>query len=416
MLFGLRETTRRTCSTPSRRPAFRRTQLALEALEHRNLLTPAITSLYPNFMAGTGGPFDTAGNYVSTAGTAITMTPAYTVHPYPQGLSVAYAWRVTGGQYTVDPATGTNSPSFTFTPAAGETYVVSVTETDSLGVTTLSTAIDVTPSPPAVNISQGPSARLQGTLDLTFGNGVTTATSDTGGTITTTGNGGTVTTDLGSDDDEAGAVFALPNGKVLVLGYTDQGGVNDSNLQLLLLRYNADGTLDSTYQNGPKPGAPPVGNPSSQVAVGPEGQVVILQGNTVWQFNPNGSLDTNFGVGGSLTTEVPAANTLVGQGPNGSIAGIAFDGDRIIVAGLTTDPTTGVLDQFIVERYNANGTPDTSFGGTGEVITDLGLYTDGLPDGVSTVTVQPDGAILVGGAVDGSKLTPGLPHEWWTPS
>lgn len=231
---------------------------------------PSIASGYPGNPLSFGLPNDPAGNATSPSGTAITLTGG-TANPQPQ---LTYAWSVTGGPYSVNPNTGTNSANFTFTPEAGGTYVISLTVTDSLGTGSTSAMIDVTPAPPAVNISQNPSVPFQGSLDTTFGKG------------------GTVTTGIaGSDDDEAGRIFSLPNGKVLVAGYTDLG-TNDSSLALALFRYNADGTLDSTYQNGAKPGAPPVFGPSNDVAVGPEGQVAIFSGSTLWQFNPDGTADT----------------------------------------------------------------------------------------------------------------------------
>src|SRR5262249_53834898 len=307
-------------------------------------------------------PRDPAGNPMASVGQAINIGASlYTgIDPLDDPIvqpGVSYSWRVTGGPYTGATTIGT---SLSFTPQAGGTYVATLTATDAHGATSASVAIDVSPAPPAVNISRNPAAVLQGAVDPTFGNG------------------GTVTTSLGTDDDEGGQIFALPNGKVLVVGYTDLG-TNDSNGVLALLRYNADGTLDSTYQNGAKPSVPGIYFPSSDVAVGPEGQVAIVQGSTVWQFNPDGSLDTAFN-GGSITTFQTNFN-----------GGISFDGDKILV--------WGGIGMLILQRYNTDGSLDTGFGVNGTVLTDLGLTQATIR--TNSLTVQPDGSILVGGATDG---------------
>jgi len=231
-----------------------------------------------------------------------------------------------------------------------------------------------------------------GSLDITFGHG------------------GTVSTSLGSDDDEGGQIFALPNGKVLVAGSTDLG-TNFSNEVLALLRYNADGTLDSSYQNGAKPGAPSIFSPSNDIAMGPEGQVAILQGSTLWQFNPDGSPDTAFGSGSITTDFTPGHGFYQRLAPDSAIA---FDGDKIIDLGLINDPSTG-FPELILQRYNIDGSLDNTFGTNGTAIQDFGIAAatgfsnTGVTDANSLI-VQPNGAILVGGALDAGTfypLTPG---------
>src|SRR5262249_22283224 len=102
---------------------------------------------------------------------------------------------------------------------------------------------------------------------------------------------------------------------------------------------------------------------------------------------------------------------------------------KIVVAGTTTATTA----DFLVARYNADGTPDTSFvAGVGYVAIDFGSA-----DGAVGVAVQPDGKIVVagttspsvrlfalapldaGGALDttfgvGGKATTALPGGTWT--
>ena len=74
----------------------------------------------------------------------------------------------------------------------------------------------------------------------------------------------------------------------------------------------------------------------------------------VVRYNTNGSLDTSFGGSGVVVTP--------GIGGAYSVA-IQADG-KIVVAGIGV----GVGDSVVV-RYNPNGSLDTTFNGTGIVIT-----------------------------------------------
>src|SRR3954468_327865 len=85
----------------------------------------------------------------------------------------------------------------------------------------------------------------------------------------------------------------------------------------------------------------------------------------VARFNSNGSLDTSFGMNGIATTDLGSLSD--------SAYAMAIQSDgKIVLAGETTRSTT----DFALVRYNANGTLDTSFGGTGKVISDLSGDTD----------------------------------------
>jgi len=64
---------------------------------------------------------------------------------------------------------------------------------------------------------------------------------------------------------------------------------------------------------------------------------------------------------------------------------------KIIVAGATDD---GRQD-FVVARFNGDGSPDSSFGKAGKVTTDL----SGHNDYVTALSIQPDGRIVVAGVV-----------------
>jgi uncharacterized delta-60 repeat protein len=158
-----------------------------------------------------------------------------------------------------------------------------------------------------------------------------------------------------------------------------------------LARYNADGTLDTTFgtnglvvtQSIPRVYAMAVDGSGRIVTVGP--------GGTVMRFTPNGALDTSFGTGGVLSPN---------YGING-VAGVVLQPDgKIVLAGAANlDPTTGTV-QFVTARFNANGTADPMFGSGGVVTTHLGTA-----DVIGGVTIQGDGKIVVSGA-EGSGNSP----------
>src|SRR5262245_17690173 len=104
----------------------------------------------------------------------------------------------------------------------------------------------------------------------------------------------------------------------------------------------------------------------------------------VLRFNDDGTLDTTFGTGGRVLTDfgssTDSANAMVVQS----------DG-KIVVAGQTSRSGTG--SELAVARYNADGSLDTSFGAGGKVITDFSVSTDQA----KAVTLQADGKVVVAG-------------------
>src|SRR5207248_1890056 len=104
------------------------------------------------------------------------------------------------------------------------------------------------------------------------------------------------------------------------------------------------------------------------------------------RLNADGSLDTTFGSGGLVRTDFDGSpNSLHG-------IGVQPDGKIVTSGGNFTDQTPETL---VVARYDANGTLDKSFGmaGTGVV---FGHVAGTNSEGVD-VLLQPDGAILVVG-------------------
>jgi len=158
----------------------------------------------------------------------------------------------------------------------------------------------------------------------------------------------------------------------------------------------------------------------SGVAIQPDGKIVWV-GNTTAQvtggsvtdfaiarFNPNGTLDSGFGSGGQATTEF-FAPPMVGAQELADAVLVQSDGKILVGGSATQGQIRFAPKQPALLRLNANGTPDTTFGTGGRVlsagpgnITALGLdaagdiftlptYAEFSPSGQADASVTPAG-------------------------
>jgi uncharacterized delta-60 repeat protein len=136
-------------------------------------------------------------------------------------------------------------------------------------------------------------------------------------------------------------------------------------------------------------------NPADAV-LQPDGKIVVAESFQTsfgaMRYLPDGSLDTSFGNGGMAQTGLSTSLTFADA--------IALQSDgKIVVAGQFQNPNH---NGFVVARYNADGSSDTSFGTAGHVTTDFGH----LPSVGEAVLIQPDGKILLGGGIFQGKRQP----------
>lgn len=119
------------------------------------------------------------------------------------------------------------------------------------------------------------------------------------------------------------------------------------------------------------------------------GAVVLPEGVAIGvaRLTDNGQLDASFAGTGSRSISLPNT-TLQGNG-------IAVQTDGKIVIAATITVSNGNPD-FLILRLNADGSTDTTFNGTGmhAIAFDLGGIN---ADFASTIAIQPDGKIVVGG-------------------
>lgn len=147
----------------------------------------------------------------------------------------------------------------------------------------------------------------------------------------------------------------------------------------------APGSLDPSFgSNGTVTTAFGDSSGATALASQPDGKIVALgraeNGFALVRYLPSGTLDPGFGVDGRIATVFDQYDTPIP-------GGLALQSDgKIVVVGYVVGGPPG----FVVERFNADGTPDMRFG---LVRTPFG---DG--GGASAVAVPPDGRIVVGGA------------------
>jgi uncharacterized delta-60 repeat protein len=192
------------------------------------------------------------------------------------------------------------------------------------------------------------------------------------------GGDGKVTTDFGGTGD-AHAVAVQGDGKIVAAG----GGPGD----FALARYNADGSLDTAFDGDGKVTTDFGGTSDSAYDMVIQGDGKIVAAGypdfAIARYNSDGSLDTAFDGDGKLTTNF-------GSG-SGWAEGVTVQADgKIVMAGFAILTQTG---DFGVARYNGDGSLDTAFDGDGKVTTDFNAGNDHPYD----VAVQVDGKIVVAG-------------------
>ncbi len=205
------------------------------------------------------------------------------------------------------------------------------------------------------------------------------------------------------------AVELQPDGKILLAGYGRT--LTSINAIFLLVRLNANGTLDTTFGSGGRTfydlgslnaygGLASMVFDAAQNKIYLGGTIAIDYNNSIYgygvvRFNGNGSLDTTFNGTGAQTFRLGdsgglfTALTDIALQSDGKI--IATGGIQYIAAGGES------IESFGTARINVNGTLDSSFGTGGIVITNYpgsNLFYSAV---ARTVSILPNGKIFIGG-------------------
>jgi uncharacterized delta-60 repeat protein len=208
----------------------------------------------------------------------------------------------------------------------------------------------------------------------------------------TFGGDGKVVTDFFRADrsrvDRAFDVAVQADGKIVAVGVSSRGNFA---IDFAIVRYNLDGSLDSTFGGGDGQVLTDLGgdDSASAVAIQADGKIVVAGTSTAGgnpfnfalvRYKTGGGLDPTFDGDGKVLTDFLGSDTLLD-------VAIQTDG-KIVAAGVT-----GLSGDFALARYNSNGSLDASFDGDGRVVTDFGD-----DDGARAVAIQADGKIVAGGS------------------
>lgn len=195
---------------------------------------------------------------------------------------------------------------------------------------------------------------------------------------TTFGVGGKAFTAISLDPDQDMGITLQPDGKIVFVGSLPINSHND----LLIVRMNANGSLDSTFGTG----GIVITNQAPRdhfdaVAIQPDGKVVAV-GNTdtftVGRYNVNGSLENLF------ITDI--SDLLPGSSSSGYKAVAILPNAQILACG---SASVWPVNYAVLARYNPNGTLDASFGTAGRKVVANNICID--------LAVLPDGKFLIGG-------------------
>src|SRR5690554_437044 len=167
------------------------------------------------------------------------------------------------------------------------------------------------------------------------------------------------------------SIVLQPDGKILAGGdFTTFNGTTQNRI----VRLNSDGSLDTSFNIGT--GA---NHYVRAIVLQPDGKILVggsfssfngTAQNRIVRLNSDGTLDTSFNIG---------------TGFNENVISVTLQPDGKILVGGHFTTFNGTTQNRLV-RLNSDGTLDTSFN-TGT----------GFSYGVTSITLQPDGKILVGG-------------------
>lgn len=198
------------------------------------------------------------------------------------------------------------------------------------------------------------------------------------------GTGGKVTIDFGGSD-YAAALVRQSDGKLVAAG----AGWNGTDSDFALVRHNGDGTLDTSFGTGGKVLTDLGATPDflqQALALQGDGKLVVGGGTgspenvALARYNTNGSLDAGFGTGGTVTLDFGGSQDFV--------TGLVVQTDGKIVATVF-DNASG---NFALARWSATGTLDAGFDSDGKVTVDLGGV-----DTARALVLLSSGKLLVAG-------------------
>ncbi|MGJ8746083.1 T9SS type A sorting domain-containing protein [Polaribacter sp.] len=208
------------------------------------------------------------------------------------------------------------------------------------------------------------------------------------------GTNGIAVLDINGFDEEASFSLLQSDGKIITVGHT-----TNSNKDIIVARFNSNGTLDTTYAiNGLftyDSGADDFGK---KVAILPDNKIFIgceISSNYgIIKISETGTVITSFGTNGITTTDLGSVDSL-------RDLKLQSDG-KILIAGTSGKNDIGdgdVYDKALI-RHNSDGSLDNTFNSTGIIFTS---FESGKNDGGYAINIQPDGKIIINGSSEDNQ-------------
>jgi uncharacterized delta-60 repeat protein len=206
-------------------------------------------------------------------------------------------------------------------------------------------------------------------------------------------------------------VAVRPDGKILAAG--------ESNSHFIVVRFNVDGSLDKSFGNRGAATTTIVSKNFERIytlALQPDGKIVAAGTTTppnstsreivLARYTATGTLDTTFGKGGLALDHIPTSPLAGGDTDRLDVAVDPGTGQIVVEAANALVQPQGDYPAMVI-RYTGGGALDKSFGGTGYVSFD----GKGLPVlfSMADVAIQPkDHRILLEGRAVNAGFVQGV--------
>lgn len=191
---------------------------------------------------------------------------------------------------------------------------------------------------------------------------------------------------------EINAIATQADGKIVTAGFV----YINAQFHIQVCRYNSNGSLDNSFgTNGKVTTEISFASMAKAIAVQPNGKIVIagtyytgdfvnIYHGLLIRYKTDGTLDKDFGVEGIVMEEIDFSE---------SFEDMKLLADGKIVTGGSVAPLTQIAtEQFMLAKYNSDGSRDNTFGFGG-----VARLTAGLHSGIASIVIQPDGKIVAGG-------------------
>jgi uncharacterized delta-60 repeat protein len=224
---------------------------------------------------------------------------------------------------------------------------------------------------------------------------------------TTFGVGGVVIKEGLDNGKDLGLAVAITTGdsRIVVAGTMF---FKDSSLDAVALCYDGNGKIDTTFGIHSDGMAAYDGNAKGKaegkaVAVQPDGKIVVLGKSTngsnsdvlLLRYNSNGTLDETFGNNGVVIYSGAAGGSDEGRA-------VAVKNNKIVVVGSTFNSTT--QKDVLILRYNIDGTPDTTFGSNNKGVVTYNGTANGDDSGYAVYVYTSEEIVVAGASFNGTNF------------